>query len=604
MTPQGADDHEQTLLGVFWRQVHTRADNPALRYYADGAWRVMSWREYGQAVREVAAAYVDLGLGKGDRVAVLSNNRPEWHIADLAANTIGAVVVPVYQTSAPPQIQYAIDYAGARLVVVENDEQMAKTLLVRADMPSLEHIVIVEPKSTVEDPGITTWHALRERGRARLAKGDLDVEAIAASLSLGDPFSIIYTSGTTGNPKGAVITNGNISWLMTELQKVVEPTTGDRFISYLPLSHVAERANSFYSHIASGGETWFARSLLTIAEDLQACRPTIFSAVPRVWEKFREGIDENLGKLTGIQKKFADRYLALGLKMISKSDAGEFFGVLDKFQYDLLDKLVGAKIRHGLGLDKAHYLVSGAAPINADLIRFFHGIGLPIAEGYGQTEDCGPVTLNPPGKVRIGTVGPPIPGADIRIAADGEIIVKAPSVCAGYWNDQAATDDLIDEDGWLHTGDVGEFDSMGYLKITDRKKDLIINAAGQNISPQQIETALKGDPLVGQAVVIGDARPYLTALIGLDPVALAHWAGAHGKPNDAAALNDDPDLVRAVQAVIDRVNAQHARVEGIKKFRLLTDEFTMAGGELTPTLKVKRKVVNDKYASLIEDMYA
>jgi long-chain acyl-CoA synthetase len=378
----------------------------------------------------------------------------------------------------------------------------------------------------------------------------------------------------------------------------------DRFLSYLPLSHIAERITSHVGQIVSGGETWFAQSMATVPEDLRACRPTIFFAVPRVWQKFREAILDQVADKPKPIRKLIERYVELGQASVRANEQGSTLTSKQRRQYGLLDRTIGAQLRRKLGLDQARVVVSSAAPIHPDLVRWFHGIGVPIAEVWGQTEDCGPATVNPPDAIRIGTVGVPLPGLEVRTADDGELFVRGGSVCTGYFGHPEATAELIGPDGWMSTGDLGTIDDDGYVRITGRKKDLIINAAGKNISPSEIETRLAMEPLIGQAVVVGDGRKYLVALLTLDADGAADWAERHGAFADIAALVNDPALRAEIGASVERVNRQHAPVEQIKQWRLLPAPFSVDGGELTPTLKVKRAVVMERNADAVEEMYA
>jgi long-chain acyl-CoA synthetase len=402
-----------------------------------------------------------------------------------------------------------------------------------------------------------------------------------------------------------VLTHGNIAANIDHITAVVPIGPDDRFLSFLPLSHIAERTVSHFGQILAGGETWFARSLVSVPDDLQDCRPTIFFAVPRVWEKFREGIREKVEHSSGPQRVLAERYLHLAARKGGVTGAGDPLGRVEEAQFRVLDAVVGRTVRAGLGLDRARFLVSGAAPVHPDLLRWFAGLGLLVAEVYGQTEDGGVTTLNPPGGIRIGTVGPAAPGVEVRIAADDEILVRGANVGPGYWQNPQATEELIDADGWMYTGDLGALDRDGYLTITGRKKDLIINASGKNISPQEIETRLRYEPLISQAVVVGDGRPYLTALLTLDADEVREWATHHGKTmGDPESWAADPDIHAEIADSIERVNDEHSRVEGIKKWRLLPRDLSITSGELTPTLKVKRQVVANRWAEVVEEMYA
>jgi long-chain acyl-CoA synthetase len=595
----------RTVVHRFWERVESHPERPALRYHHDGAWLPLDWGEYGTAVEEVATGLLTLGIEPGDRVGLLSANRPEWHIADMAILSVGAVTVPVYPTNSSPQVAYVLADSSARVCFVDGAEQLAKVLLHSEDLPRLERIVGLVPLPGLDrDSVMFDIGHLRIDGRNRLADEPDAVARRAAGVSADDTATLVYTSGTTGPPKGTILTHGNLEWTATAVDAMVALSPADRFLSYLPLSHIAERITSHIGQIVSGGETWFARSLATVPEDLRACRPTIFFAVPRVWQKFREAILEQIAAKPKPMRALIERYVELGNESVRAVEQGGSLTSKQSRQYRLLDRAIGAPLRRKLGLDQARIVVSSAAPIHPDLVRWFHAIGLPIAEAWGQTEDCGPATFNPPDAVRIGTVGVPIPGLQVRTGDDGELFVRGGSVCAGYLGHPEATAELIDPDGWMSTGDLGAIDDDGYVRITGRKKDLIINAAGKNISPSEIETRLAMEPLIGQAVVVGDGRKYLVALITLDADDAADWAERHGAFGDIAALVNDPALRAEIGAGVERVNRQHAPVEQIKQWRLLHEPFSVDGGELTPTLKVKRAVVMERYADAVEEMYA
>lgn len=595
----------RTVVERFRERVATQPRRPALRYHAGDEWRALDWGEYGRTVEEVAAGLVTLGIGAGDRVGLLAGNRPQWHIADLAILSVGAVTVPVYPTSSSPQVAYVLADSGARVCFVDGPEQLAKVLLHRAEIPSLERIVGLLPMPGLDqDAVVLELDQLRADGRGLLADAPDAVADRAGAIAADDVATLVYTSGTTGPPKGAVLTHGNLGWTVDAVEAMVGLTPDDRLLSYLPLSHIAERVTSHIGQIASGGETWFAQSLATVAEDLRACRPTIFFAVPRVWQKFHDAILDKIADSPKPVRLVLEKYVALGKAAVVAREEGRELTPTQQRLYAALDRTVGAKLRKQLGLDRARIIVSSAAPIHPDLVRWFHGIGIPIAEVWGQTEDCGPATLNPPDAIRIGTVGRPLPGLEVRVADDDELLVRGGSVCHGYYGQPEATAVLIDPDGWMSTGDLGAIDDDGYVRITGRKKDLIINAAGKNISPSEIESRLALEPLIGQAVVVGDGRKYLVALLTLDPDDAADWAGHHGAFSDISSLVNDPALRAEVAAGVERVNREHAPVEQIKHWRLLHEPFTVEGGELTPTMKVKRAFVIDRHLDLIEEMYA
>jgi long-chain acyl-CoA synthetase len=513
------------------------------------------------------------------------------------------VSVPVYPTSSSSQVAYQLAHSEATFCFVEGMEQVAKILLRRHELPSLERVVCFEPLPGLDDPYVATMHDLRAAGD-RLVSSDPDVvDGRVRDITPDDLATLVYTSGTTGPPKATMISHGNAMATILDVLALVPIGPEDRFLSFLPLSHIAERIVSDFGQIVSGGQTWFARSLASVPQDLKACRPTIFFAVPRVWEKFHDAVLEEVGARQGAPRKLFERYLALAHRY-SCRDQNRAMGPVERLEYQAIDRVIGARVRRELGLDQARLLVSGAAPIHPDLLRWFLGIGLPIAEVYGQTESTGVTSLNPPHRIRIGTVGLPVPGVTVRLAPDDEVLVKGASVCTGYYKDEQATAELIDRDGWMHSGDLGRLDSFGYLTITGRKKDLIINAAGKNISPEEIENRLRYEPLISQAVVIGDRRPYLVALLTLDADGLADWAEHRGKLLELDSLREDGELLAAIGESVERCNAAHSRVEGIKRWIILPHDFTIADNELTPTLKVKRSVVEEEYADLIDELYA
>ena len=586
--------HGETIVDVFRETALTSADRPAMRWREGAEWRSLTWAAYELAVEEIAVGLRQSGLAHGDRVAILAGNRPEWHMADIAILAAGMVTVPVYATNAASQVGYILGHSGARACFVENVEQLAKVLLWRSQLPELQHVFVIDGVTGLDDGTISSLADLRLSARDPLTTGRLG--ELVKEVRADDLATLVYTSGTTGPPKGAMITHRNVMATMRSLTSLIELRSDDRYLSFLPLSHITERSISNFGQIVTGAETWFARSVATLAEDLQACRPTILFAVPRVWEKFQDGVLERIGEQRGVARRLADRYLDVS--------AHEHRNLLQAAEHQLLDRVVGATIRRQLGLDHARIVACGAAPVHPDLLRWFHHIGIPIAEGYGQTEVSLCTSTNTPSDTRIGSVGRPIPGVSVRIAEDGEILVRGDNVCAGYWRDEAATRELIDADGWLHSGDLGRLDPDGYLHVTGRKKDLIVTSYGKNISPEEIETRLRMAPLIAQAVVIGDDRPYLTALLTIDTEAVAEWAAGQGRSLDMEALADDPDLHAELGRAIERVNAVHSHAEGIRRWRVLPHDLTMACGELTPTLKVKRNVVVGRWADLIEQMYA
>jgi long-chain acyl-CoA synthetase len=598
-------DHpaDSTIVDIFWRNAARYGPRPALRRRVGDEWETTTWDGYATAVRHLAAGLIHLGLAPGDRVGVLSGNRREWHLADLGILAAGGVTVPVYPTNSSSQVAYVLGHSGCRFVFVEDLDQLSKVLLRREELPQLQRAFVFDRGEGLDHEFVGDLEDLDALAAEELAEHPTVLEDRAHAMHADDLATIVYTSGTTGRPKGVMLTHGNIAANIDNITRVVPIGPDDRFLSFLPLSHIAERTVSDFGEVLAGGETWFAESLASVQEDLQACRPTVFFAVPRVWEKFREGVKEKVHGLPKPERALAERYLHLAARKGRVTGSGPVLSLMETAQYKALDALIGRTIRSELGLDKARHLVSGAAPVHPDLLRWFHGLGLPVAEVYGQTENCGVTTMNPPGGVRIGTVGPAVPGVELRIADGGEILARGANVTHGYYRDEAGSAELIDPEGWMHSGDLGTLDADGYLSITGRKKDLIINASGKNISPQEIETRLRYEPLISQAVVVGDGRPYLTALLTLDADAVHEWAAEHGRSGTIEALSDDPEVLKEVAESVDRVNLEHARVEGIKRWHLLPHDLTVAGGELTPTLKVKRQVVAERYADVIDSLY-
>jgi long-chain acyl-CoA synthetase len=542
--PAGAATTGPTVVHRFRARVEQQPERPALRHRTRAGWQAIDWAAYGTAVEETAAGLLHLGIEPGDRVGLLSANQPAWHIADLGILTVRGVTVPVYPTSSASQVAYVLGDSGARVCFVDTGEQLAKILLHRQDLPALEYVVgLADFPGLDSDTFVLDLSALRTQGRDLLTERPTAVADRAGDLTADDVATLVYTSGTTGPPKGVILTHGNIEWTVQAVESMVGLSPDDRFLSYLPLSHIAERVTSHVGQVVSGGETWFAQSLPTVPDDLKDCRPTVFFAVPRVWQKFHDAVLDKIETSPRPVRAAFRRYLELGHRAVAATQGGPAMSTRDRLVHQALDRTIGAKLRHGVGLDQARIVVSSAAPIHPDLVRWFHAIGLPIAEVWGQTEDCGPATINPIDDIRIGSIGRPLPGLEVRTAADGELLVRGGSVCRGYYGHPEATRELIDDDGWMSTGDLGSIDDDGYVRITGRKKDLIINAAGKNISPSEIESRLGMEPLIGQAVVVGDGRRYLVALLTLDPDDVAEWAAHHHRGFlDMAALVTDPEI--------------------------------------------------------------
>lgn len=581
----------------------TRADRPAF-YFQDqgGAWRPTSWGEYGERAMDFAGALLALGYGVGQGVAIVSNNRPEWIIAATGAMIARAVPAGIYPTLTPDQVAYVARHCEAKVVVVEDATQWAKLEAERANLPSLERVVMIVGADAVKDARVIGFEAFLAGGRAHREAA----EARFSELQDEDLGTLIYTSGTTGPPKGVMLSHASLAWTSATARQVVgaDPDV-DCMVSYLPLSHIAEQMFSVHLPATAGYPIWITDRFDKLKDTLVAARPTLFMGVPRVWEKFGAALEKKLSEATGLKAAIIAWARRVGTRAADDVVRhGAPSGLLG-LQYRLAEKLFYGKLREQLGLDRLRVAVTGAAPIGKDVLAFFQSLGILIHEVYGQSEDCGPTTFNQPrpGKRKPGTVGLPFPGVDVRIADDGEILVRGPNVFAGYYKEPEATAEALSPDGWLHSGDIGDFDAEGFLRITDRKKDLIITAGGKNVAPQNIEKLLKGIAGVGQAVVLGDQRKYLTALLTIDAEAGPAVAQQRGWPTEPAALAEHPEFQAHVQRGVDTANAELARYEQIKRWRLLPVDFSVEGGELTPTQKVKRKVVAQRYANEINGLY-
>lgn len=594
----------KTLAEIFVNRVAKTPDFVALRQKEDGQWKPWTFREFGQQAREVAQGLLALGVTKGGGIALLSANRAEWHISDAGIALSSGVSVPIYVTNSPSQVAYVIGHSDSKLAIVENQDQLEKILKVREELPKLEKVIVINGDGADQSDFVISFEELKRLGREFEKANPSVLDETIRSIVPDDLATIVYTSGTTGDPKGAMLTHGGFAWTLTSLNEVLSFHDGtERVLSYLPLSHIFERLTSDWGGIAFGVEVWFAESIDKLLANLQECKPTFFIGVPRVYEKFYMGVK---AKVAAHEKReLVEKALALGAKKVAAKEAGKSFGLVDSLKLSLFDKLILSKLRAGLGMENVRFAITGAAPISPEIIRFVHSMGIDLVEGYGQTEDNAPTAVNPPGRARIGTVGPPIPGLELKFDADGEILVRGPNVFRGYFKNETATKETFTEDGFLRTGDVGELDEAGYLRITDRKKDLIKTAGGKYIAPQVIEGKLKFEPLIGQAVVIGDRRPFPTALLTLDPDVAPAWAKGQGiEFIDVTELPENPKVQEAVGAIVAKVNDGLSHAEQIKKWTLLPRDFTQDAEEVTPTLKVRRKIIAEKYADAIEKMYS
>lgn len=587
-----------TIVARLFDQARRRPDAPAYHAKVDGRWITTTWGDYGAQVRQAARALVALGFQPGQVVCILGFNRPEWAVMDIACMAAGGAPAGIYTTNSPSEVQYVVDHSEAPVVLLENLEQWEKVRKVRDQLPKLRHVVLMRGAPAVDDPMVMGWDAFLSTGDT---VGADEVDRRVAALADDQLATLIYTSGTTGPPKGVMLSHRNLAWTADAARELSGAGPDDCSLSYLPLSHIAEQMFTLHIPITVGGQVYYAESIEKVLDNLKEVRPTIVFAVPRIWEKMHAGMAAKLALATGAKAALVGWARSVGEQATARKNRGEAVSGWLGFQYNVANNLIFSKVKEAIGLSRARICVSGAAPIAKEVLDFLGGLDIRVLEVYGQSEGSGPTTFNRPDRARFGSVGPALPGVEVKIAEDGEIVAKGPNVFLGYYKDPAATAETL-KDGWLQSGDLGSFDDQGFLHITGRKKDILITAGGKNIAPKNLEAAIKNHPLVGEAVVIGDRRKYLTALVTLDPEAAARLAGEIGVP--AEAVHQSPQARAQVQQAVDAMNADVSRVEGVKRFTILPAPFTVAGGELTPTLKVKRKVVYEKYAAEIEAMYA
>jgi long-subunit acyl-CoA synthetase (AMP-forming) len=587
----------ETLLDVFEATSRIHASRPALARRDAHGWQRTTWSGYADAVRQAARALVALGTAPGRGVAILSANRPEWYVADLAAVVVGARPAGIYTNSTPEQCRYIVEHAEAEVVFVENVAALAR--LDGTGRPAgLKAIVLLEGAVPAGAACVLDWAQFVALGSAA---HDAELSARRAAARAEDVCTLIYTSGTTGTPKAVMLTHRNLTFIAERAQEILPVGPDDRLISYLPLSHIAEQVVSFILSMATGACVHFSESLERLPQNLREVRPHVFLGVPRVWEKIQAGIEAKAAEASPLRRRIAAWARRQGLA----GGAADQQGRPRPWGYAFAERLVFSKVRERLGFDQARMLVVSAAPIAKETLDFFQSLGLPIMEVYGMSECTGPTTMSIPKRYRLGRAGYAIPGTELRIAADGEILMRGPHVFAGYAKNEEATREVLDGEGWLHSGDVGELDADGFLRVTDRKKELLITAGGKNIAPQYLEGRLKQIPAVSQAVAVGDRRPYVVALLTLDPLRLAEAALAAGSPartpEEAASC---PIFREHVLRAVEAINATLARYESIKKVALLPRELSVEQGELTPTLKLKRRVILERHREAIERLYA
>ncbi len=613
MTATATSTTTTTLVTRVRDRAQATPNAVAMREKRLGIWREITWAHYWELILDVGHALIALGVEPGDRVAVQSENRPEWLYLDLATVAVGGITVGLYATNPTSEVAYLLSHSGSVVHLAEDQEQVDKVLEAGDAVPELRTIVYVEPRGLTryEDARLTAWDAFLETGRAHRAANPGAVEERMAAAKPDDLITLVYTSGTTGPPKGAMLTVRNVEYAM---EIIVDgggftsppPNPKDLTLSYLPLCHVAERFFTTWYNAAAGTQVNFAESIETVPQNLREVQPTLLLAVPRIWEKLLAGARIRLESAGFLKRSWARFWLArsewIGDKLVAN---GGSHTLATRAVYAVGWLVFYRALLERLGMRRVRYAVCGAAPIAPEVLRFFMGIGVPVHEVYGMTENTAVATANRPGRVRLGTVGEVHPGTELKIdEATGEILTRHEAVFAGYWRDPEATARTIDADGWLHTGDVGEFDGS-HVRITDRMKDIFITAGGKNVAPSEIENALKASPYIKEAIVVGDGRTYLTALIGIELDTVGEWAQRRRLAfTTYRDLAEKPEVTELIQGVVDEVNSLHNPVEQIKTFRMLPKELDHEDGELTATQKVKRSAINDMFGELIESMYA
>ncbi|MBX3586373.1 MAG: long-chain fatty acid--CoA ligase [Ramlibacter sp.] len=596
-----------TIPAMFWNAVDKRGPQVWMRQKKLGIWRSWTWQQTGEAVREIAGGLMSLGFAPGECASILSNTVIEWVLADLAVLSAGGVANGIYPTDAASQVHYLCEDSRTTILFVEDDEQLDKALEVREQLPGLRKIVVfdMEGLRELDDPGVISLKALRELGRDYNVRQGDDLMRRVKACKPGDLAILVYTSGTTGKPKGAMHSHAGLVYTVRGYNTLVAQDDTDERMCFLPLCHIAERLGGEYFAMYTGSILNFVENPETVPENVREIAPTVFTAVPRVWEKFYSGVMITLKEASPLQQAAYGWAIGVGTQIADRVLAGQPVDGLLKFKFTLARWLALNNVRKLIGIHRARFCVTGAAPISPELVKWYLALGVPMLEVWGMTETCGAATGVPANRIKPGSIGPAAGYNEVRIDPDtGEIRVRGPNVFMGYLNQPEKTAETIDADGWLHTGDVGLMDEDGYFRITDRMKDIIITAGGKNITPSELENELKFSPYITDAVVIGDKLPYLTVIIMIDQENVEKYAQDNDVPfSNYASLTRAPQVQALIQAEIDRVNKKFARVEQIKKFFLLETQLSAEDEELTPTMKLKRKLVQQKYAPQIEAMY-
>jgi len=597
----------ETIPAIFWNAVEQRGAKTWMRQKKLGIWRSWTWTQTGDAVREIAAGLLSLGFARGECASILSNTVIEWVLADLAVLSCGGVCSGIYPTDAASQVHYLCEDSRSTLLFVEDDEQLDKALEVRPQLPLLRQVIVFDMEGLRElnDPGVMSLDALRALGRAHLAARPDAVEERAAECQPEDLAILVYTSGTTGKPKGAMHSQRGLVFTARGYNTLVAQDEDDERMCFLPLCHIAERMGGEYFSLYAGAKLNFVENPETIPENVREIAPTVFTAVPRVWEKFYSGVMIALKEASWLQQAAYAWSIGVGMRITDTVLAGKTVSAGLKLQFTLARWLALNNTRKLIGIHRARFCVTGAAPISPDLVKWYMALGVPMLEVWGMTETCGAASGVPASRMKPGSIGPAAGYNEMRLdPATGEILVRGANVFMGYLNQPGKTAETLDAEGWLHTGDVGVVDEDGYFRITDRMKDIIITAGGKNVTPSELENELKFSPYVTDAVVIGDKRPYLTCIIMIDQENVEKFAQDADIPfSNYASLTRAVEVQELIQSEIDRVNKKFARVEQIKKFFLLDTQLTAEDEELTPTMKLKRKLVEQKYAPHIEAMY-
>lgn len=594
----------ETIPAIFDQTVARFGGKTALTYKKNDSWHPITYREFADRAERVTAALIGLGVVKGDRVALLSENRPEWVISDQGILAAGAVNVPIYPTLTPAQIKYILNDCGAKVAIVSSNVHLAKIAEIQDDLGQLTHVVLLdgEPTSKLQQE-LLDWDAFIHKGEELLEATANERKARKDQLGRDDLASIIYTSGTTGNPKGAMLTHGNLSSNCQTVVKLISISDADSCLSFLPLCHVFERI-AYYAFVVAGAKINYAENIDKVPQNLTEVHPTFLCSVPRLFEKIRARVYEAMESAGGLKKKLFHWALDVARKArLEREKVGSVPPIL-AMQVALGDKLVFSKIRERTG-GQLRFAISGGAPLSKEVAEFFTLIGITLLEGYGMTETSPVIACNVPGAIRLGTVGRPIPGVEVKIADDGEILCKGPNVMKGYWNNPEATAEAIDSEGYMHTGDIGTLDAEGFLKITDRKKEILVMSNGKNVAPAPIENALITSPYIAQALLIGDNRNFISALVVPNFESLERWARTEGlQTASREALARHDKVKQLLRAEIDRTTRDFARFEQIKEFVVLPEEFSQEKGHLTPTLKYKRRVIHEQFRDQIEAIYA